>query len=284
MRRLGSRLLTAFFCRVDDNLIKMDTGEGRIKEEIKAAATLILSSDYVVALTGAGVSVESGIRPFRGPGGLWTEYGEPPMDGWRRFLADPKAYWEQRLNPTKRRRTGISIHEARPNLGHLALAEMEGMGLLRAVITQNIDNLHFAAGSHKVLEIHGNVHKLRCVECGARFPRNGFDFSELPPRCPRCGGVVKGDTVMFGEPIPRDVLSRCVEEADRCDCMLVVGTSAVVYPAAGLPLTVKQREGTLIEINPRRSELSALCDVSIRAPSGEALPKLVSALKGLLGS
>ena len=262
----------------------MDTGEGRIEEEVKATATLILSADYVVALTGAGVSVESGIRPFRGPGGLWTEYGEPPMDGYQRFLADPKGWWEGRLKPGRRRGLGVSILDAKPNPGHCALAEMEEVGILRAVITQNIDNLHTAAGSRNVLEIHGNVHKLRCVKCGARFPRNGFDLLELPPRCPRCGGVVKGDTVMFGEPIPQDVLSRCVEEAERCDCMLTVGTSAVVYPAAGLPLIVKQRGGALIEINPRRSELSALCDVSIRAPSGEALPKLVSALKGLLGS
>ena len=259
----------------------MDTGEVRIEEVVKAAATLILSADHVVALTGAGVSVESGIPPFRGPGGIWTRFGEPPMDGYQRFLADPKGWWEGRLKPGRRRGLGVSILDAKPNPGHCALAEMEEVGILRAVITQNIDNLHTAAGSRNVLEIHGNVHKLRCVKCGARFPRNGFDLLELPPRCPRCGGVVKGDTVMFGEPIPQDVLSRCMEEAERCDCMLVVGTSAAVYPAAGLPLIVKRRGGALIEVNPRTSELNALCDVCIRAPSGEALPKIVSALKGL---
>ena len=259
----------------------MDTGEVRIDEVVKAAATLILSADYVVVLTGAGVSVESGIPPFRGPGGIWTRFGEPPMDGYQRFLADPKSWWEGRLKPGRRRGLGVSILDAKPNPGHYALAEMEEVGILRAVITQNIDNLHTAAGSRNVLEIHGNVHKLRCVKCGARFPRNGFDLSELPPRCPRCGGVVKGDTVMFGEPIPQDVLSRCMEEAERCDCMLVVGTSAAVYPAAGLPLIVKRRGGALIEVNPRTSELNSLCDVCIRAPSGEALPKIVSALKGL---
>lgn len=249
--------------------------------EIQAAAELILAADYTVVLTGAGISVESGIPPFRGPGGLWTRYGEPTMDGYQRFLADPKGWWEERLKPRRSRRFGISIHEAEPNPGHYALVEMEGMGLLRTVITQNIDNLHIAAGSQNVLEIHGNVHKLRCIECSARFSRDGFDLSEIPPHCPYCGGTVKGDTVMFGEPIPPDVLSQCMEEAERCDCMLVVGTSAVVYPAAGLPLIVKQRGGALIEINPRKSELSILCDVCIRAPSGGALPKLVSTLKGL---
>ncbi len=251
--------------------------------EIEAAARLILSAEYVVALTGAGISVESGIPPFRGPGGLWTKYGEPPMDGYRRFLADPKRWWKERLDPRRRRSLGASIREAKPNPGHIALAEMEEMGLLRTVITQNIDNLHTEAGSRNVLEIHGNARKLRCIGCGARFPWEGFDLSELPPRCPECGGIVKGDTVMFGEPIPGDVLSRCLEEAERCDCMLVVGTSAVVHPAASLPLMVKNREGVLIEVNPRRSELSSLCDIRIRAPSGEALPALVSALKRLRG-
>ena len=152
---------------------------------------------------------------------------------------------------------------------------------LRARVTQNIDNLHTAAGSRAVLEIHGNAHKLRCIKCCARFPRDGFDLSELPPRSPECGGIVKGDTVMFGEPIPPDILSRCLGEAKSCDCMLLIGTSAAVFPAASLPLMVKRRGGTLVEFNPRRSELSDLCDISIRAPSGEALPRLVYALKRL---
>ena len=254
-----------------------------IEEAIQEASFLILSAEYVVALTGAGVSVESGIPPFRGPGGLWTRFGEPSMDGYSRFVADPKKYWEGRLKPRKRRGLGTSISKAEPNPGHYALAEMEEMSLLKTLITQNIDNLHAAAGSRNVLEIHGNTQKLRCVECNARFPRDEFDLSELPPRCPKCNGVVKGDTVMFGEPIPSDVLRICTAEAERCDCMLIVGTSAVVYPAASFPLVVKQRGGTLIEVNPMRSELTSLCDISIRAPSGEALPKLVSALRKLRG-
>jgi NAD-dependent deacetylase len=261
----------------------MMKAQRRMEEAIEEAAHLILSADYVVALTGAGVSVESGIRPFRGPGGIWTERGEPPMDGYRRFEEDPRAYWENRMKPRQGRGLGDSVMEAEPNPGHLALAEMEEMGLLRALITQNIDNLHNAAGSRNVLEIHGNAHKLRCTSCNARFPREGFEISELPPRCPECGGIVKSDTVMFGEPIPSDVLERCFEESERSDCMLVVGTSAVVYPAAGLPLTVKRRGGVLIEANPRPSELSHLCDIYIRAPSGRALPELISALRRLRG-
>jgi len=134
---------------------------------IERAAELIISSSYVTALTGAGVSVESGIPPFRGPGGLWTRFGEPPMDGYRRFLADPKRWWEERL---KRMEGGLtqSIFRAQPNPGHHALAELERLGVLKALITQNIDDLHNKAGSRRVLEIHGNIYKLRCIECLSR--------------------------------------------------------------------------------------------------------------------
>jgi len=251
---------------------------------IRDAAELILSSEYVVALPGAGVSVESGIRPFRGPGGLWPERGEPPMDGYRRFQEDPKGYWERRLDPERRRGFGESLLNAEPNPGHLALAEMEEMGILKSLITQNIDNLHLAAGSQKVLEIHGNRKKLRCITCGTQYPLGSFDLSRLPPLCPECGGVVKSDTVMFGEPIPVRVLDRCIEEAGRADCMLVAGTTAMVYPAAALPVHVKRNGGGLIDVNPNPSELSGYCDVEIRAPSGEALPMLVSRLRERLRS
>lgn len=257
----------------------MDSADSELISSIERASDLILSADYVVALTGAGVSVESGIRPFRGPGGLWTERGEPSMDGWTRFKRDPKSYWERRTDPKRRGSLGRSLYDAEPNSGHLALAEMEGMGLIKALITQNIDNLHIEAGSVNVLEIHGNSKKLRCIECNARILREGFDLSVLPPRCPSCGGVVKGDTVMFGEPIPAEVLRGCFEETERSDCMLVVGTSGAVVPAASLPFTVKRKGGTLVEVNPLQSELSYICDVCVRAPSGEALPLLVSCLK-----
>ena len=246
---------------------------------IRDAAAIIKNSWYVTALTGAGVSVESGIRPFRGPGGLWTERGEPPMDGYRRFEADPKGYWEEMLSPARRSRFGDSLAEAKPNAGHYALAELEAMGILRSLITQNIDNLHIEAGSKRVLEIHGNRLKLRCIDCNARFPRASFDLSTLPPRCPECGGVVKDDVVMFGEPIPRDVLETCQMEAERSDCIIVAGTSAVVYPAASLPLIVKDGGGKIIEVNPLESELSRISDFVVRAPAGEAIPALVQALK-----
>lgn len=250
-------------------------------EDIGAAADAILKARYLIALTGAGVSVESGIPPFRGPGGIWTRFGEPDIRGYERFKADPKAWWERRLKGTTGRGGGRggSMRRAEPNLGHYALAELERMGLLKALITQNVDNLHNAAGSRNVIEIHGNSYKLRCISCHRCFDRETFRVEEVPPHCPECGGVVKGDTVMFGEPIPPDVMRQCYEETGKCDCMLVVGTSGVVYPAASLPIAVKRADGILIEVNPRETELTDISDIIIRAPSGEALPRLVEEIK-----
>jgi len=246
-------------------------------QAIRDAARMIVDSSYVTCLTGAGISVESGIRPFRGPGGLWTERGEPPMDGYQRFIRDPKAYWERRMKDAGE--FGISIMGAKPNLGHLALAELERMGVLRWLITQNIDNLHLAAGSRNVLEIHGNSTFLRCLECSSKWPVAEFRLEDIPPRCPECDGIVKSDTVMFGEPIPATVLARCFEEAGRSDCMMVAGTSATVTPAANLPVMVKRSGGKLAEFNIRSSEISYICDANVYAPSGESLPVLVEEIK-----
>ncbi|MCK4439096.1 hypothetical protein KAV47_08465, partial [Candidatus Bathyarchaeota archaeon] len=156
-----------------------------VLQAVRDAATTIVDSGYVTCLTGAGISVESGIRPFRGPGGLWTEKGEPSMDGYQRFLRDPASYWERRMQGSSE--FGISIKGAEPNPGHVALAELEKMGVLRTLITQNIDNLHRAAGSKNVAEIHGNFSKLRCVQCGSRYERDEISLETLPPHCPRCG-------------------------------------------------------------------------------------------------
>ncbi len=248
--------------------------------EIEQAAQVLRESSYVVALTGAGISVESGIRPFRGKGGLWTEKGEPPMNGYQRFHANPKGHWEEIL---KRRATegdfSQSLAEAAPNAAHLALAELEEIGILRYLITQNVDNLHLLAGSRNVAEIHGNHTKLRCIECNARYPRKEISLESLPPRCPACQGVVKSDTVMFGEPIPFDVLTACQAESSKADCMISVGTSAFVYPAAGFPLDVKRTGGSLVEFNLEETQLTSLCDVSVRGKAAEVVPRLLELLK-----
>jgi NAD-dependent deacetylase len=249
---------------------------------IEEAARLIHLSNHVVALVGAGISVESGIPPFRGPGGLWTKHGEPDLRDYERFMENPKQWWQDRIGQKGSYQELIdALAQAKPSAGHAALKEMEELGYLRHIITQNIDNLHQEAGSRAITEIHGNRTKLRCLGCGERWPLEGFAIDELPPTCPNCGGMVKTDTVMFGEPIPRDALESCIVQTEMCDCMLLVGTSAVVYPAAGFPLDVKRGGGRLIEVNPNETPLTELSDVVLRAAAGESLTRVVSRLREL---
>lgn len=255
-----------------------------LEAEIVRAIHTVVNSKYPMALVGAGMSVESGIPPFRGPGGLWTKYGEPPMDGYQRFLEDPRQWWLDRL---KDEGPSAEFHDtfaqAKPNPGHIALAELESLGFMNYIITQNVDDLHQRAGSRNVAEIHGNMTKMRCIGCGTRWHKDEFRVEDYPPLCPHCSGVVKDDTVMFGEPIPLDVLATCQTETAKCDCMLLIGTTAEVYPAAGFPLDVKASGGFLIEINPYDTVISAQCDVVLKSPSGEVLPKIVEGVKAAKG-
>lgn len=254
-----------------------------LDEQIRTAAWEIRHSQYVVAFCGAGLSAGSGIPTYRGPGGLWTQHGTPPLLSFREFARDPAAWWRQRLlaeedpsHPIAQMKQAVDC--ARPNAGHLGLAQLERQGRVRCVITQNVDDLHAAAGSQRLLEIHGNRTRLRCLGCGRKYPRDGYDLSAIPPRCGECGGTLKLDTVMFGEPIPPDVLRACFDEAQRCDCMLLVGTSGTVNPAARLPLLAKEAGATLIEINPEPTPLSLLCDVVLSGPADAVLPRLLQAV------
>ena len=251
--------------------------------EVEKAARLIVAAKYVVAMVGAGMSVESGIPPFRGPGGLWTKYGEPDGRSYDRFLADPKGWWE-----THRKREGYiqelvdTIEQAEPNAAHYALVELENMGVLKHTITQNVDNLHALAGSRELSEIHGNMFKLRCISCNRRFEMDEFNLEELPPHCPDCDGLVKTDGVMFGEPIPPRVLDRCWQETERCDCMLLIGTSATVYPAASFPSVARGHGACFIEFNPYETPLSAVCEVVLRGLAAESVPPVVERVRQLL--
>ena len=158
------------------------------------------------------------------------------------------------------------------------MAELEHMGRLAHVITQNIDNLQNVAGSRHITEIHGNRAKARCMRCGLRFRLESVDTKILPPVCKECGGILKNDVVMFGEPIPQDALDMCYKQTYRADLFLTVGTSAVVFPAAEFPIMAKRRGHPLIEINPEETGLSEIADVVIRAPAGEAVPAIVELL------
>lgn len=254
---------------------------GDDERAIERAADLIGASSHAVALVGAGLSAESGIPTFRGAGGLWTRVGEPSMNGYEQFLSDPIRWWEHQLSPEAdpaRTEFREAIDRAEPNAGHYALVSMEQLGVLKMTITQNVDNLHVRAGAVRLVEIHGNRTKVRCIGCEARWPREAFDYEDLPPLCPECGSLVKGDTVMFGEPIPPSVIDMCFRESAACDCMIVCGTSATVFPAASFPRMVKENGGTLIEVNPNPTPLSDMADVTLRGPTGELLPEVVKRL------
>ena len=271
--------------KLDPVEANMDQHSRDLDESIQSAAGLVLKARHLVALVGAGMSVESGIPPFRGPGGgLWNDNREPASLSYHKFVDNPAAWWKQRLkderepgNPTYQLK--VAVDKATPNEGHHSLVELESLGLLKSVITQNVDNLHREAGSANLLEIHGNRGKLRCLDCASRLLREELPMIEIPPRCPECGGVLKIDSVMFGEPIPPDVLRACLDQVERCDCMLVIGTSGTVRPAASLPLAAKERGATLVEINPHSTPLTPAAEVSVAGPSGEVLPLLVAKVK-----
>ncbi len=248
---------------------------------IEEIASIVAESSYVVGMTGAGMSVESGIPPFRGADGLWTRYGTPRMDGYSDFKKDPIGWWNRRTNAkidahiTELREALVN---AEPHAGHYALAGLEKQGALQSLVTQNIDALDEKAGMQNLIEIHGNRTKLRCIECGDRVSLGDFVPLYAPDPCEKCDGLVKFDTVMFGEPIPDDVMIAARAEIDKADCVLAIGTSATVRPASGLLWIAEAAGATIIEINPTTTKLTSICEVSLRSTAGEALPLLLKSL------
>lgn len=253
---------------------------------IEIAADDLRNSLHTVVLTGAGMSTESGLRDFRGPKGLWTTNKEAEAKAYERydlFLRDPRAYWEEMLG--KKDTHGAFYHDLRkaePNAGHYALADLEEAGVVKCVVTQNIDGLHPKAGSKNVIEFHGSVNKLRCASCGSRSGFEDAALETLPPLC-HCGGVLKLDVVHFKEPIPLDVMGRAEDEVVKCDVMLICGTSAVVYPFAGLPRAAKMSHGSgavIIEVNAEPTPLTndGISDYLIQGMLGEVLPQIVEAV------
>ena len=269
-----------------------------ISESSEHAAELIANSNYVVAMTGAGMSVESGIPPFRGTNGLWTKYGTPPMDGYRQFKSDPEAYWDRQINAQiddHILELREALRNAKPHRGHYALVELVNRGFIKSVITQNIDGLDLKAGmGDALIEIHGNRSRLRCIGCSKRTDLNDFVPLFVPDPCDVCGQPVKFDAVMFGEPIVPEVMAAAKAEIDRADCVIAIGTSATVRPASGLLWVAKHRskgdrsngvaqgpDAELIEINPNPTKLSSICDVRVRATAGQGVPALLESLETL---
>lgn len=245
-----------------------------MQQSIDAAARVLAEANMTVALTGAGISVESGIPPFRGKGGLWEKFDPMTFAHIDAFRRDPKTVWQVLLKTLS-----DTLVKARPNKAHKGLAELERRGCMRAVITQNIDGLHQQAGSREVIEFHGSMAHHRCQNCDQEIRSKHVDLAELPPRC-ECGGVLRPEIVFFGEAIPTVALNNSEQFARMCDAMLVVGTSATVEPAASIPRIAKQHGARIIEINPDPTPLTnAISDITLMGPAGAMMTRLVEALE-----
>ena len=228
---------------------------------------MILQSCKMVALTGAGISAESGIPTFRGKEGLWQSYRAEELATPRAFARNPTLVWEWYQ---WRRRL---IAGATCNAGHLALARLEERAPDFILITQNVDGLHQRAGSKRLLEIHGSIWKTRCIRCGDE--RENRDLDLKLPTCEGCGGLLRPAVVWFGEALDEKVLREATRAASECDLMLAVGTSGVVQPAASLPFMAKRNRATVIEINPEDTPVTQIADLHLRGRAAEILPQLV---------
>ncbi len=221
----------------------------------------------VAVLTGAGISAESGIPTFRGADGLWKNFKPEDLATPEAFARDPRLVWEW-----YDWRRGL-MAQAKPNAAHYALVELEKRTPRFTLITQNVDGLHDLAGSGKILKLHGDIWRLRCLECGANFPNRRTPLPKLPPHC-ACGGVARPGVVWFGEPLPEGIMQEA-EHASAADVFLVIGTSAIVYPAAGLIPHAKRSGAKVVEVNLEETPFSSTVDCALRGKAAEILPELV---------
>jgi len=226
-----------------------------------------------VALTGAGISVESGIPDFRGKNGVWTKYDPFEYGHIDSFRADPGKVWKMLME------MGALVESVNPNEAHLALGELEKMGIIKMVITQNVDSLHQRGGSSNVVEFHGNFRRMHCDNCLRPYLRADVSLVSLPPLC-SCGGPIRPDIILFGEGIPPEAYSSAFDAAEKCDLMLVVGTSASVAPASQLPLIAKRKGAHIVEINPVASQLSKrITELHIMEPAAAAFRNIMKIVK-----
>ena len=243
-----------------------------IREQMEEAADIILESRLTLALTGAGISVESGIPDFRSADGLWSKYDPAEYADIDAFRADPQKVWKMLGEMDE------IVSQARPNKAHIGLGALEQMGCLHCVITQNIDNLHQEGGSRNVIEYHGNSSTYSCLSCGRRYKAEEKGDEALP-RC-ECQEILKPDVVFFGEAIPEQAMHRSFELASSAQALLVVGTSAVVSPANTIPSVAKRNDAKIIEVNKERTHLTdTLTDLFFQGSAGEIIPQLVAAIR-----
>ncbi len=246
-------------------------------DSFEKAAEIILSSKLTLALTGAGISVESGIPDFRSAQGLWSKFDPAEYATIQAFRANPQKVWEML------REMEEVVGRAAPNEAHKGLGELEEMGCLQTVITQNIDNLHQAGGSKDVIEYHGNASTLSCLWCGRRYTAED-KRNQVPPRC-ECENILKPDVIFFGEAIPEEAMNRSFNLASSAGALLVVGTSAVVSPVNTIPSIAKHNGAGIIEINREQTHLTdSITDVFLQGNAGDMVPQLVKAVKRKKGT
>lgn len=240
----------------------------RLKEMVDAAR-------QVVVFTGAGISTESGIPDFRSPGGVWTKNKPIYFQDFMASEAMRVEAWQRKFNMDD------TFDSARPNAGHMAIARLVQSGKVFAVITQNIDNLHQDSGvpEDKVIELHGNTTYAKCLDCSQRheltYVRAGFEETGKPPACQRCGGILKTATISFGQSMPEREMLLAEEQTLACDLFIAIGSSLVVYPAAGFPIVAKKNGAALVIINREETELDEIADLVVNSEAGETLASLV---------
>jgi len=231
------------------------------------------SARSVLFFTGAGISAESGIDTFRGKGGLWNKMKPEELASIDGFMRNPNLVWEWYQY---RRRI---VRDTGPNPGHITIAEFQKYFDDVTVVTQNVDNLQHRAGSTNILEVHGNIERNFCMDCRTFYGIEDFLDVEDAPKCSKCGGMIRPDVVWFGEMLPQDIFAEAERKANQSDICFIVGTSAVVYPAAYIPLSAKEGNSYLVEINIEPTEITNLVDCSLIGKSGEILPELINYLK-----
>jgi NAD-dependent deacetylase len=259
--------------------------ETDLDQQIEEVADLIVGADRIIAFTGAGVSTESGIPDFRGPGGIWTKY-DPDDFTIQKFHSDKavrKKHWELLTDPE------VKMTGAEPNPAHYAIAELEQMRKLYGVITQNVDGLHQKAGVSEdmVFQLHGDMSHAKCLSCGTRYPME--DMAErvrqgiAEPTCDHCSGILKPDAVFFGEQLPADVLMESERRSRTCDLCIVLGSSLVVFPAANIPIYAVRSGAKLVIINIGPTELDEVAHVRIEGKAGQVTPRVIARVKEKMG-